>query len=244
MYSAHSDDFAETPRTLFRRRIAGVALAIAIEILLVLLLLTLGPKEFGKPKGDGRPNTFQLAPERKADKPEKSATKKKQEKVATKSVVQPPPAAPVVPPVLNPNIPGLIVLTREQYAAADIGKIKSEPSQSADAGEGDSVAIGTGANGEPLFNAEWYREPRSAELQFYYPKSFRGGSALIVCKTAPKFHVEDCRSLGEDPPGTGLARGMINASWQFLVRPPRKGGKALIGALVRIQFDVTSSPAK
>lgn len=228
-------------RALLQRRVAGFVLAIAIEVLLVLVLLTLGPPKFGESRGDGRPKTFTIT--QTADKAEtkERPAPKRAAKVTPKT--PPPPPAPVPPPTPLGPIPGLLVLTKQEYAAADIGKIKSQRAEMAEAApEGsdanDTEVAGKGPNGEPLYYAEWYREPTEAEMAFYIPKNLRGGSALIACKTAPKFRVEDCQLLGETPPGTGLARGVREAAWQFRVRPPRKGGKLLIGAWVRIRFDV------
>lgn len=250
MRIAYPDDGDEDPpRSLLRRRATGILLALLFEFLLVLLLLTLNPPILGNGKDDRALSTFNLSADKPADK-EKAEKTKTQEKAQDKPKpkVQPvdPPPAPPVPPVITRPIPGMIVLSKNDFAAADIGKIKSQPADSAsdaDGGStaGDSVAIGTGPNGEPLYRAEWFREPRQAELQFYYPKGFRGGSALIVCKTIDRYHVDSCRILGEEPPGTGLARGMVNAAWQFLVRPPRKGGKPLTGTWVSIRIDVSSS---
>ena len=106
-------------------------------------------------------------------------------------------------------------------------------------GAGDSARVGTAPNGEPLYAAEWYREPTRQEIAGYLPKTMPdgGGSGLVACKTAERFHVEDCVELGSDPPGSRLAGAVRQAAWQFLVRPPRVGGKSLIGTWVRIRID-------
>lgn len=242
MRSAYVEEARDDDRARLRRRAIGFLLAVAVELLVVIVLLTLGPPKFGVPGGDGKPKTFTITQVAEKNEAKKTPQKKRAAKV-TKAVPPPPPSPPVPPPTPLGPIPGLLTLTREQYIAADIGKIKSTRAEVADAApEGDSAddsqVAGTGPNGEPLFDAEWYREPTEAQMAFYLPKGLRGGSALIACKTAPRYKVVDCVLLGESPPGTGLARGVREASWQFQVRPPRKGGKQLMGAWVRIRFDL------
>ena len=48
----------------------------------------------------------------------------------------------------------------------------------------------------------------------------------------------DCVALDESP-GSRLNRAMLAASGQFKVRPPRLGGRSLVGSWVRIRIDYT-----
>lgn len=237
-----------------RSRLVSTVLACGIAALLLLALLRMGgviPRDFG----DRRPlSTFDIAS--RGDSEEKASTRRtvqtrRAERRAEAKVA--PPRPPVeAPPLPEPplHLPGVLILSRQDYAASDIGTIKgTAPVRSADAGAGagagdgsgeDSASIGAGPGGEPLYAAEWYREPRRAEMITYMPAG-KVGWGMVACRTAPRFRVEDCRELGESP-GSGIARGLRQAAWQFLVRPPRKGGQPMIGVWVRIRFDLTASP--
>jgi len=116
-------------------------------------------------------------------------------------------------------------------AAGDIGNLPK-----GDASDGDSEEVGRGPHGEALYAAEWAREPTDTELGGYLPKNAPDGYGLVACKTIPGNRVEDCVELDQTP-GSRLASAVRQAAWQFRVRPPRKGGRLLVGSWVRIRID-------
>ena len=136
-------------------------------------------------------------------------------------------------------------MSKQEYAASDISKLPSHASEgsgSSGSGNSSSYGPGDGPGGVHLFNAEWYREPSRAELATYLSKTNSQGEwATIACKTIEHYHVENCQELDESPPGSGLARALRQAAWQFLVRPPRVDGHVLIGSWVRIRFTFTKA---
>lgn len=238
------DPIARWDRASVRRRALAVILTIMIEALLVWGLLSLARDPVGKSEKATSLIAFQLAPAAKqaAAASRKPVTKKAEKMVPNPVVTRP---KPVVLPTANK---GFVEMSREDLAAGDIAKLPPARSaaQEGGGGAGDSaLASGQGPGGEPLYRAEWFREPREGELALYMPKSRPQRSwALIACRTIEHYHVENCQALGESPPGSGLARGMRQAAWQFLVRPPRVGNKPLVGAWVSIRFDFTTVSEK
>jgi hypothetical protein len=227
--------------SLFRERLQqrGVAilLTLLIEGLLVLLLLSLVVEPEAKRESATRLTSFSLAPAAQTATPEKAAAKPRAERPTPPKNI-PPPEIPVPP---SPN-KGFIEMSREEMAAGDISTLPKYESAAAGGGSaGDSaLASGQAPNGAPLYRAEWHREPTDGELAFYLPKNRPSGSwAIIACRTIADYQVENCQSLGESPPGSGIAHAMRRAAWQFRVRPPRVGNKPLVGAWVSIRFDFT-----
>ena len=240
----HSLSPSRIPARL-RGRAAAMALAFVIELLVIAALLTLGRGYLEPKKPEQRLATFQVMPEAKpAPRPNSRATKVTKVKhdsggSAPKSPTQDKPTTPEP----KPEPPILIPLSKDELAAADIGHMATASGD--DAGEGhssgrDSGAAygpGEGPGGDRLFNAEWEREPTRAEMVTYMPPGVEAGWGMVACKTIPGNRVENCRSIGESP-GSGLSRMLRLAAWQFHVRPPRIGGKPMIGAWVRIKFDL------
>ena len=153
-----------------------------------------------------------------------------------------PPRPPVIlpKPAAPPNRPlDLLVLSREEMAAADISKLGTAAGRGVAVAEAnnDSPVVGRGPRGETLYAAEWAREPTDTELRGYLPQNAPDGYGLIACKTAPQNRVEDCVELGQSPRGSRLASAVRQAAWQFRVRPPRKNGRPLIGEWVQIRIE-------
>jgi protein TonB len=222
-------------RPPLQRRLSGLALALCVNLGLVLLLLRLGwfPPEAKKVSQalivDFLPESHSAA--QHATRPPQSQPTRKPPPVllpAKPTIVAPPPAA--APPKDLPFIP----MSHEEMTAGDIGRLARSDSASA----GDSEVVGRGPHGEVLYNAEWARRPTPTELGGYLPKNASDGFGLIACKTIAGDRVEDCVELGQTP-GSRLASAVRQAAWQFRVRPPRRNGIPLIGSWVRIRIDYT-----
>ncbi|WP_085810207.1 hypothetical protein [Sphingomonas sp. TZW2008] len=232
-------------RPTWRSRAASLSIALALVALLVLVLVRMGGLRLPPPGGGRLLSTFDVAPPGRKAAPAQRTTQR-QEKRAERRVT-PPRAAPP-PPTLPPPpivLPGVINLSRADFAASNIGRIPRAADDAggatalADSGGGapDGGGGGAGPNGERLYNAEWVREPTRAELVTYLPPRRESGWGMVMCRTIERNRVEDCREMGETP-GSGIARGLRQAAWQFLVRPPRVNGRPLVGAWVRIRFDL------
>lgn len=227
------------------RRALSFLLAVAIEAALLLALLTMDWREKRRPEFAGdRLTTFDISAETEQDR--SRAVQKQPEPLANPQ--RPRPAPPIPKPEIKlPERPlQMIEVTPEEYKAADIatlgtagGAQRAGPELAQGRSAGDSARVGTAPNGEPLYAAEWYREPTNTELHAYLPKRMPegGGWGMVACRTAPRFKVEDCVELGQAPSGSHLAGAVRQAAWQFLVRPPRIGGKPMIGEWVRIRID-------
>ena len=227
-----------------RERAVSAALSLAVCAALAFMVVRMGAFGPSTPGSGSHLVAVNLAAPAQ-DKPQQ-ARRAPEHHMAAASATAP----QIVPPLPTPSespLPALnlIPLTREQLAAADIGRMprrgpRAGPPAASD-GAADSASAGDGPGGAHLYAAEWVREPTSAEMATYIPRGANapGAWAMIACRTIERFHVEDCREMAESPPGSGLARGLRQAAWQFLVRPPRVGGKAMIGSWVRIRFDFT-----
>lgn len=232
-----------------RRRGFGFAIALLVEALVIIAILSLSMRSAGPQAGKRGLNTFSL----EAESESKSADKSEAETPVTKQQQRnfnPPIPKPLLPPVnpvkAPPPSPDFIKVSKSEFDAMDLSKIPASGSTgSGDAqgtGQGSKGMMGPGAGpgGAQLYPVAWYREPYDSELAPYLAGIKRvppGATAEIACRMIENYHVENCQILGENPRGTGLAKALRLAAWQFLVRPPRINNKPQLGVWVRIRFD-------
>jgi protein TonB len=232
---------SDRDRTPLRRRLTGLGLALGVNVLLLLVLLTLGviPVQLPKPEPalvvDLLPSPSP-SPSRSTARAEAKPVKQTTPRPVPPKKLPPVPDKPKIPS-RNP-LPMLLEMSSAELAASDISKL---PKASDGPGAGDSAVVGRAPNGEVLYAAEWARHPTDAELSGYLPKNAPDGYGLVACKTIPGDRVDDCIELENYPAGSHLASAVRQAAWQFRVRPPRKGGKPLIGEWVRIRIDYTTT---
>jgi protein TonB len=234
-------------RTPTQRRASGLALALGVNLLLLLVLWGLGVVT-----PDKRPSssaiTVDLVPEsHSASSTETSkAVARQTQTAASRPTPKPPPIIlPAKPTITAParteRSQPWIEMSHDELASADLRNIAS----SGDGSAGDSEVVGHGPHGELLYGVEWARLPTNAELSGYLPRNAPDGWGEIACKTIPDNRVDDCFEIGQEPAGSHLASAVRQAAWQFHIRPPRKGGKPLIGVwiLVHIDYDSARSEA-
>jgi len=233
-----------------RRRGLSLLLTILAHALLLWMLLRLAPEQFAPMrKAVGSLMTFAVQP---SPEPTPQRVREQQKQAARQPEAARTAAAapPVPPPVVKlPTAPSqpyeVMQLSRDDMATLDTTMARhayGPPAPGAESarGGGDDTPSTAGPNGERLYAAEWYREPTHAEMGPYLPSTAMPGTwGEIACRTVARFHVEDCKELGDSLPGVGIARGMRQAAFQFLVRPPRVGGQSMVGTWVRIRITIT-----
>lgn len=227
-----------------RGRAATFILVVLLHILLLIIFILLSPPLLPKLP---EVKIFELLPPSltPAPKPAPKPAAKAKMKATTKTTK--PATTPIAPKTITAPKPVLFdKLLVQGFDLSKLPKTTIATASTADAegaDSGDSKGVGEGPGGVKLYNAEWQREPTHAELAYYLKHGAPQGSwALIACRTVPRNQVEDCVQLGESPSGSGLARAMINAAWQFRVKPPRVNSQAQVGAWVRIRFDFSQKP--
>ena len=249
MVPANPSESPQTGRYGAQEQPRRRALLLALLLhLLVGLFFAVQKREPIAKMGEEGLKTFNVAPAGpKGSEAQKTEQKTKQKTQAKQAASQVQPVVPQTPPPQTPppvvrdfQMP-FIQLSSQDYASSNIGKQASlrppaGPAM-ADAGGNGPSGPGSGPGGATLYPADWYREPTDAELSGYLkPNMPRQGFGTIACRTVAQHHVEDCYIISESPRGSGFGRSVLNAAWQFLVRPPRINGKEQVGAWVSIRI--------
>lgn len=236
-----------------RRRAGPIALTIAIEIALLLALLSLGARSAGDGTIGEVVTTFDAAPDEAPEPEQQAELEAAAPAEAAPTAITPPSVLPSPPPVALPRAqtappvatpapePELSASPTQSKIRAVIRSDMAGNRGPADTGTpGDSQRIaGSGPNGEPLYAAQWYREPSDDEFRGYFSRVTQSGWALINCRTEPEFRVDHCVLVDEWPDRGGIGSGVMAMAWQFRVRPPRVGGRSMVGEWVRIRIDYT-----
>jgi hypothetical protein len=237
-----------------RRRATALAITLFVHLLLLYMLLRLAPETFAPMGAVGSLKTFSVTPGPEPQQATQKAAAKPAAAAPPKAATPPPTPANPPPPIVKMPTPlkmpdNFIELSRSDVAQVDKaintpGEAKpGQATAAAGGGEGDTPST-MGSNGQLLYAAEWYRRPTDAELSAYMPHRQvpEGSWGEIACRTVARFHVEDCQELGDSFPGIGIARGMRQAAFQFLVRPPRVNGRLMVGTWVRIRITLSEHP--
>ena len=225
-------------------RVTGAVVALALEALLLLVLLSLGQMH---PEHEDAPMaTVSFDARDYTETPTQPEPKPPSE--AARATPRPAQAQPM--PDVAAITPAIIPVSPQQMRSFDIGSL---PKRNAPAGPvigpaytpafGDSKRVGTAPNGQPMYAAAWYREPTDQELRGYLSTAQGPAWGLITCRTVADYRVEDCVGLDEYPAGSHMLRSVLAAAWQFRVRPPRVNGVSQVGDWVRIRIEYDIGPA-
>ncbi len=244
------------------RRGVGFALAIGIELLIILLLLSLNFGRDDMPPTASSISTFDVSEPQSKTQPETNEPNAvSQDAPAWQDMPSEPrptpmePAAPALLPLPPPPVqvvPRAAPRTQPQPAPSPTSSIAAVvrsdrnfgPADTGSSRGEDSERVGTAPDGSPLYAARWYREPTPDQLSGYLSAASGPGWGLIACKTAPNWRVEECAIVEEYPRNSGIARAVQAAAWQFKVRPPRLGGAYQVGSWVRIRIDYTRDQSR